>query len=167
MTTRRNVLTGAAAASAAVALPAVTLENACRGDDALLRLWDVYLIASREQRKAMADPKAYDDDDLMHGLCARLWNLRDQIAAMPTMTPAGWSCKLKLALLELVTLPELEFNAESFGGPPPDRIADPEYIEEQGIPWSKYPPAKPGALWSWPLKAAGRVADAARRIRAA
>ena len=32
---------------------------------------------------------------------------------------------------------------------------------------SKYPPAKPGALWSWPLKAAGRVADAARRIRAA
>ena len=30
---------------------------------------------------------------------------------------------------------------------------------------SKYPPAKPGALLDWPLKAAGRVANAARRIR--
>ena len=38
---------------------------------------------------------------------------------------------------------------------------------EFGLELSKYPPAKPGALWSWPLKAAGRVADAARRIRAA
>ena len=105
------------------------------GDEALLRLWDVYLIASREQRKAMADPQVCDDDDFMHGLCARIWGLRDQIAAMPATTPAGWSCTLKLALLDLVSLPELECHAESFGGPPPDRIANPEHIEDQGMPW--------------------------------
>jgi hypothetical protein len=33
--------------------------------------------------------------------------------------------------------------------------------DASGIDLSKYPPAKPGALECWPLKAAGQVADAA------
>ena len=42
-------------------------------------------------------------------------------------------------------------------------VAGPAFVRQCSLP-SKYPPAKPGALECWPLKAAGQVADAACEV---
>ncbi|MBF0561104.1 MAG: hypothetical protein HQL37_03600 [Alphaproteobacteria bacterium] len=101
-------------------------------DASLLRAWGEYVAADRAFRAA-ADVDG-SDEALAH-LSERLCGLRDRVVTMPAVTVSGWSCKLKLALLQLTNLNELAFNADSFDGAPPTEVAEPECLEDQGRSW--------------------------------